>query len=56
VAEVHPLRYRDDVEVVPAEEDEVVADIVAMMRRSLQEAFDTRRQIASGTHAKTHGW
>lgn len=52
---MHPIRYRDDVEVVPAEEDEVVADIVAMMRKSLQEAFDTHRQIASGTHAKTHG-
>jgi len=55
MADVHPIRYRDDVEVVPAEEDEVVADIVAMMRKSLQEAFDTHRQIASGTHAKTHG-
>jgi hypothetical protein len=55
MADVHPLRYRDDVEVVPPGEDEVVADIVAMMRKSLQEAFDTHRQIASGTHAKTHG-
>ena len=55
MADVHPLRYRDDVEVVPPDEDEVVADIVAMMRTSLQEAFDTHRQIASGTHAKTHG-
>jgi len=32
-----------------------VAEIVEMMRRSMGRTFDEHRQIASGTHAKTHG-
>ena len=32
-----------------------MAEIVEMMRRSMGRTFDEHRQIASGTHAKTHG-
>jgi hypothetical protein len=50
-----PIRYTDDLEVALPDEDEVVAEIVEMMRRSMGRAFDEHQQIASGTHANTHG-
>jgi len=50
-----PIRYTDDLEVPVPDENEVVEEIVAVMRQSLDHAFDEHRQIASGTHAKTHG-
>lgn len=50
------IRYSDDLEVIPDNEDEQIGDIVRYLQITQRRTFDARRHATRDTHAKGHGF